>query len=347
VTGAANVRLHHDPARGALHMIATAPIPAGAEVVNCYGRLSNSDLLRGYGYVERSNSNEHAQVPAQFLLRAAAGALAKRAGRGGSRGPGHGPGGNDGGGGKEVEKEEEKEEEEAGGEEDGEIYDVSEGSESEESEPDYDLEDDEPPEAAAGEAAEGGVAAAAAATPALPRLAEAMEAVEGWEDRWALAHALRLLPKGGAFSVYADGGDGSDGGGAPQLRPHAGMAATAALLLAGVAQCKRLFDLAQHAGRGGGGGCDEHHQHGDGCDKHKGGSGGCGGDKCGGGGGGDVGEADAAAAVAGVATLKVWVRGRQQGLGPGRCLPPVAEELCPHAVSRPGAPPALIAGQHP
>lgn len=62
VTGKVNVRLHHDAPRSVLQMVATESIPAGAEVVNCYGRLSNADLLREYGYVEAQNENEHAQV---------------------------------------------------------------------------------------------------------------------------------------------------------------------------------------------------------------------------------------------------------------------------------------------
>jgi hypothetical protein len=56
-------------------MIATEDIAKGCEVVNCYGHLSNAELLRGYGYVEKHNSHRHVQVPAQFLIRAAAGAL--------------------------------------------------------------------------------------------------------------------------------------------------------------------------------------------------------------------------------------------------------------------------------
>lgn len=34
----------------------------GEEVYNTYGALSNADLLRGYGFVEADNINEHAQV---------------------------------------------------------------------------------------------------------------------------------------------------------------------------------------------------------------------------------------------------------------------------------------------
>lgn len=55
-------------------MIATKDILKGQEVVNCYGQLSNSELLRGYGYVEQHNSIKHVQVPAQFCIKAAAAA---------------------------------------------------------------------------------------------------------------------------------------------------------------------------------------------------------------------------------------------------------------------------------
>ena len=41
-------------------MIATRGIAKGEEVVNDYGPLSNSELLRAYGYVERNTSRESA-----------------------------------------------------------------------------------------------------------------------------------------------------------------------------------------------------------------------------------------------------------------------------------------------
>ncbi|GAX84660.1 hypothetical protein CEUSTIGMA_g12081.t1 [Chlamydomonas eustigma] len=53
VTDAKNVRLHHNERRGVLQMIATQDILVGEEVVNDYGSLSNSELLRAYGFVER------------------------------------------------------------------------------------------------------------------------------------------------------------------------------------------------------------------------------------------------------------------------------------------------------
>ena len=45
VTGQANVRLHHDADAACLQMIATEHIPAGAELINSYGELSNGELL--------------------------------------------------------------------------------------------------------------------------------------------------------------------------------------------------------------------------------------------------------------------------------------------------------------
>jgi len=57
-----------------LQMVATEDIPKGAEVVNCYGTLSNAELLRGYGYVEQHNGIKHVQVPAHFCIKAAAAA---------------------------------------------------------------------------------------------------------------------------------------------------------------------------------------------------------------------------------------------------------------------------------
>lgn len=46
VTGACNVRLHHDAAAGCLQMVATCAITCGEELVNSYGDLSNGELLR-------------------------------------------------------------------------------------------------------------------------------------------------------------------------------------------------------------------------------------------------------------------------------------------------------------
>ncbi|PNH08982.1 N-lysine methyltransferase setd6 [Tetrabaena socialis] len=114
ITGEVNVRLHHCPKRHVLQMIATRDIAAGAELVNNYGQLSNSELLRGYGFVEQRNANNHAQVPLSFVLTATrqvaeqqgaasaqgAGAskAAGRAGSGSAAGPGPGSSGDAAGG---------------------------------------------------------------------------------------------------------------------------------------------------------------------------------------------------------------------------------------------------------
>ena len=52
VTGAVNVRLNHDDSHGVLQMLATRDIAAGEELINCFGELSNGELLRRYGFVE-------------------------------------------------------------------------------------------------------------------------------------------------------------------------------------------------------------------------------------------------------------------------------------------------------
>lgn len=45
-------------------MIATCDVPEGAELVNCYGDLSNSELLRRYGYIEDGPSpHDCCEVP--------------------------------------------------------------------------------------------------------------------------------------------------------------------------------------------------------------------------------------------------------------------------------------------
>ena len=48
-TGKCNVRLHHDDYQGTLQMLATADIASGQELVNSYGQLSSTELLRCYG----------------------------------------------------------------------------------------------------------------------------------------------------------------------------------------------------------------------------------------------------------------------------------------------------------
>ena len=52
----------HHIIRGVLQMIATRDITAGSEVVNNYGELSNSELLRAYGFVEQENHNSNVQA---------------------------------------------------------------------------------------------------------------------------------------------------------------------------------------------------------------------------------------------------------------------------------------------
>ena len=269
ITGAANVRLHHDARRGVLQMVATSAIAAGAEVVNCYGKLSNSDLLRGYGFVEAANSNEHAQVPAQFLLRATAGGLAAAAGGQLGEAVAAWAAAADAGGASSGSSDQS----EAG--EDGSSRSGTEDeSLSDESEPDFELEDDD--EACGSQAAGAAAAASGAIVPGLtavtvPSLQAAQAAIRDWEDRWALCHTLKLLPKGGAFAVF-DPSSGSSGRSAPagqgpepggpigQVRSGAvnsgagalvpsDMAAVAALLLTPVAQCKRLHAIVARAGK--------------------------------------------------------------------------------------------------
>ncbi|KAG1675758.1 hypothetical protein FOA52_012414 [Chlamydomonas sp. UWO 241] len=99
VTGRANVRLNHDEERGVLQMLATRDIAGvwgvlqmlatrdiatGEELVNNYGELSNAELLRAYGYVERLPTAGGAQDGA------AAGTSAGSGGGGGSGGSGSG-----------------------------------------------------------------------------------------------------------------------------------------------------------------------------------------------------------------------------------------------------------------
>lgn len=69
-SGRCNVRLHHCSKGGVLQMHATKDIRKGEEVYNTYGALSNSELLRGYGFVEQDNINSHAQVPSVFVMKA-------------------------------------------------------------------------------------------------------------------------------------------------------------------------------------------------------------------------------------------------------------------------------------
>jgi len=50
--GLCNVRLSHDPDREELSMIATKTVEVGAELINNYGKLGSSQLLRQYGFTE-------------------------------------------------------------------------------------------------------------------------------------------------------------------------------------------------------------------------------------------------------------------------------------------------------
>ncbi|GIL72649.1 hypothetical protein Vretimale_4391 [Volvox reticuliferus] len=77
ITGQVNVRLYHCARRHVLQMIATRDISQGEELVNNYGELSNAELLRGYGFVEAHNVNNHVQVPLGFVVRAATNVLQK------------------------------------------------------------------------------------------------------------------------------------------------------------------------------------------------------------------------------------------------------------------------------
>ncbi|CAG9465287.1 unnamed protein product [Pedinophyceae sp. YPF-701] len=63
VTGRVNVRLHHSASKGRLRMIAKRDIAKGEEVINSYGDLPNSELLRCYGFAEpRANPHDAAEL---------------------------------------------------------------------------------------------------------------------------------------------------------------------------------------------------------------------------------------------------------------------------------------------
>ncbi|EIE21805.1 SET domain-containing protein, partial [Coccomyxa subellipsoidea C-169] len=66
ITGHANVRLHHCARKGALRMIATCLITKGEQVINSYGDLPNSELLRRYGFVE-TDPNPHDCLEVAFV----------------------------------------------------------------------------------------------------------------------------------------------------------------------------------------------------------------------------------------------------------------------------------------
>jgi len=69
VTGKCNVRLHHSAKRGTLQMIATKSIKLGQEIINNYGPLSDSELLRRFGFVESEpNPNNGCEIPYAMLM---------------------------------------------------------------------------------------------------------------------------------------------------------------------------------------------------------------------------------------------------------------------------------------
>ena len=69
VTGKCNVRLHHSAKRGTLQMIATTSIKLGQEIINNYGPLSDSELLRRFGFIESEpNPNNGCEIPYAMLM---------------------------------------------------------------------------------------------------------------------------------------------------------------------------------------------------------------------------------------------------------------------------------------
>jgi len=234
VSGRRNVRLAHDAASGALRMVATRAIAAGEEVVNRYGPLSTSELLRGYGFVERGNPHAHAQVPAQFALRAAV-AAAGAVGGGGVAGAASG--GKRGRTGRRRQQDEDHDDAEAAppeawaalGEELALVdsdADVDLDLEEEEEEEDDDDQSCSDADSGGGEESgaasedESGEEEAADGTP-LPSLEQAQRRAPSWPLVFCAARALRLLPRGGAFRVPGvpeaedDEERGGGGGGPP------------------------------------------------------------------------------------------------------------------------------------
>ena len=64
VTGRCNVRLHHSEKRAVLQMILTQPVKQGEELINNYGPLSDSELLRRFGFTEdQPNPHNNCEVP--------------------------------------------------------------------------------------------------------------------------------------------------------------------------------------------------------------------------------------------------------------------------------------------
>lgn len=68
ITGRCNVRLHHSSRKGALQMITTKSVEKGDELVNNYGPLSDSELLRRFGFVEpHPNPHNGTEIPLTML----------------------------------------------------------------------------------------------------------------------------------------------------------------------------------------------------------------------------------------------------------------------------------------
>jgi SET domain-containing protein 6 len=235
VSGRRNVRLAHEHEDdededggggggvrgGRLRMVATRPIAKGEEVVNRYGPLSTSELLRGYGFVERGNPHAHAQVPAQFALRAAAAAA------GGEGGSGGGKQRRPVSGGKRGRRQDEEGaaeeplppeawaelgEEFAIGDSDAEVdLDLEEEGEEDEEEDDASCSDadsgtgeggaDDPPASEDDEEDDDKKTDPSSSPPPLPSLEQAQRRAPCWPLVFCAARALRLLPRGGAFRV--------------------------------------------------------------------------------------------------------------------------------------------------
>lgn len=71
ITGQCNIRLHHSSKRGALQMITIKPVNKGEELVNSYGPLSDSELLRRFGFIEaQPNPHNGCEIPLAMIAEA-------------------------------------------------------------------------------------------------------------------------------------------------------------------------------------------------------------------------------------------------------------------------------------
>ena len=69
ITGQCNVKLHHSSKHAALQMVATKPIKQGEEMINNYGPLSDSELLRRFGFAEEQpNPHNGCEIPCALLV---------------------------------------------------------------------------------------------------------------------------------------------------------------------------------------------------------------------------------------------------------------------------------------